>query len=138
MKVAWRATAIRREEDTENNFREGLAEAAFCRRQRSQGLLSTKEGEGLKQNAHLGKEGRALRVGGVCLAGSSKSQVLPDMLGEIVFDFCVSGHRLLLASLRIEIDVVAGAGPEEYAAVPHQLTNELPPFHTAMAFSRWF
>jgi hypothetical protein len=33
---------------------------------------------------------------------------------------------------------VAGAGAEEYAAVLHRLTNELPPFHTAMAFSRWY
>ncbi len=81
--------------------------------------------------------GRALRVGRVCLVGSSESQVLPDVLGEIVFDFCVSGYRLFLAGFGIEVDVVAGAGSEEHAAVPHQLTNELPPFHTAMAFSPW-
>lgn len=68
--------------------------------------------------------------------GSSESQVRADVLGEIVFDFCVSGHRLLQASFGIELEVVPGTGSEEYAAVADQLTNELPPLHTAMALSR--
>ena len=39
--------------------------------------------------------------------GATKTQILPNVPGEMVFDFDMSGHRLFLAGLWVEVDVLA-------------------------------
>jgi hypothetical protein len=53
---------------------------------------------------------------------------------ESNFDFGVARHRLFLARLRIQVDVMLGARPEKYAAILEELAGELFPLHIATSF----
>lgn len=78
-----------------------------------------------------------VRLFGRRLLGATEAEVLPNVRGETIFDFRVSRYRLFLAGPRIEVDVVARPRAPQDTAVANELSDELPPLHTAMAFSRY-
>ena len=47
-----------------------------------------------------------------------------------VLDFMMTRHRLFLAIIRIEVDIMPGAMTVKDAAGPLQLLNEVFPFYT--------
>jgi hypothetical protein len=64
-----------------------------------------------------------------------QSEIAENVSGQVLVDFAVPRHRLLLASPAVHIDVVIAAGTKEDAALLLKPAKEFTPFH-AMATSR--
>jgi hypothetical protein len=57
------------------------------------------------------------------------TQLPSNEFTEAVLDLHVPWHGRLFPSVRVSVDVVFTAMPLEVATGPHELTNELRPFH---------
>ncbi len=83
------------------------------------------------QPSPAGKAWRSILSAGLCLT----QQISPDVPGQMLVHFGVPGHGLSFTGERIPIDVVAGAGAQQAAAVLFQFAQQLPPFYTAISLT---
>ena len=56
------------------------------------------------------------------------------MPGQIIVDFIMTRHRLLLAGRRIDIDIMTSPVPVEDATLLRELPNEFTALHKVIAF----
>ena len=62
-----------------------------------------------------------------------KPEILPNMLGQVIIDLAVARHGLLLASGRIDVDVMASAMTQQDATSLRQLPDQLSALQSAIS-----
>jgi len=62
-----------------------------------------------------------------------QTQILLDVLGQGVVNFCMPWYRLLLPCRGIEVDVMPSPVPIQETPLARQLPNEFTAFHSVMA-----